>query len=374
MDEIVPHPVFFVTYEQKDISSDITPFITSITFVDHLSDESGELELELEDRDGKWIGPWYPGKTDRLSLRIGYDQSPLLPCGQFEIDEISFSSPPDVVYIRALATGPKKALRTRNSHAYENTTLAVIAQRVAKRNGLTLVGSVREVKIDRVTQLQEQDLSFLMRIGRSYGYAFKVQGDNLVFTELSTLREQEPVTTLRKQDVIEVEITDKIKGVVAKSQVKHYNSKQKKLVTYTVNQDSEIVVKGGSGSFASADTLKGAGRASDPETARVKAQAAIDRSNYDQTQGRLLCYGNPKLVAGNSFDLLDYGQLSGKYVVHTATHHIDRSAGYTTEVEIKRAGADAKKKAKQRKGKKSNKNKGPLTVYTLDKSGNVVTK
>ena len=187
----VPHPVFMLSYGQKNITNDITPYVLSVTYTDYLSGQSDELEVELEDADGRWINAWYPGKGDTLSLRIGYEAAPLLPCGTFEIDEIEFARPPSTVSIRGLATGIRKSVRTRTGRAYENTTLAAIAQRIARRNRLTLTGKIRDIRIDRVTQYQERDVEFLTRLAREYGYAFKIVGSKLVFTELADLREME---------------------------------------------------------------------------------------------------------------------------------------------------------------------------------------
>ena len=62
----VPHPVFVLSYEQKNITSDITPYVRSVTYTDYLSGQSDELEVELEDADGRWVRHWYPGKGDTL--------------------------------------------------------------------------------------------------------------------------------------------------------------------------------------------------------------------------------------------------------------------------------------------------------------------
>ncbi|MGL5631261.1 MAG: hypothetical protein ACRDD3_02775, partial [Azovibrio sp.] len=86
----VRQPVFVLTYEQKNITSDISPYVCSIGYMDNLTGKSDELDVQLEDVDGRWIDHWYPGKGDTLSLKIGYEGSPLLPCGTFEIDEIEF--------------------------------------------------------------------------------------------------------------------------------------------------------------------------------------------------------------------------------------------------------------------------------------------
>ena len=103
----VPMPQARILYGQKDISSDISPYLISVSYTDRLSGESDELELRLEDTDGRWRGDWYPGKGDALTVSIGYAGQELVSCGSFEIDEIELSFPPDEVSIRALATGIK---------------------------------------------------------------------------------------------------------------------------------------------------------------------------------------------------------------------------------------------------------------------------
>lgn len=145
----VPHPVFQLAYGQHNITSDITPYVLSVTYTDYLSGQSDELEVALEDSDGRWINVWYPRQGDKLKLKIGYAGEPLLPCGEFEIDEVEFAFPPSTVSIKALAAGVKKSVRTRVGRAYENTTLAAIALRIAKRNHLVLVGKIRDIRIDR---------------------------------------------------------------------------------------------------------------------------------------------------------------------------------------------------------------------------------
>ena len=39
----VPCPLVKLTYEQKDISNDIAPYLVEFSYVDHLSGESDEL-------------------------------------------------------------------------------------------------------------------------------------------------------------------------------------------------------------------------------------------------------------------------------------------------------------------------------------------
>lgn len=371
----VPHPVFVLSYEQKNITSDITPYVRSVTYTDYLSGQSDELEVELEDADGRWVRHWYPGKGDTLSLKIGYEAAPLLPCGAFEIDEIEFAQPPATVSIRGLATGIKKSVRTRVGRAYENTTLAAIAQRIAKRNKLTLTGKIRDIRIDRVTQYQERDVEFLTRLAREYGYAFKIVGSKLVFTELADLRDGGTVATLKATDLIAIRLRDKIKDIYQEAKVKYHDPKTKKLVVYGVKGDQVAEVgqtaastKKQSGQSTSGDTLKLSTRSGSKAAAQAKAQAALDDANLQQTAGSLTVPGNPKLVAGTTFELADCGKLSGKYLVESARHRLDRGGGYVTEVEVKRVALPASGAGSTSAKKKSGK---ALNVYGVQSSGQV---
>lgn len=371
----VPHPMFVLSYEQKNITSDITPYVRSVTYTDYLSGQSDEVEVELEDTDGRWVRAWYPGKGDRLTLKIGYEGEPLLPCGVFEIDEIEFSQPPAVVSIRGLATGVNTTVRTRKSGAYENTTLAAIAQRVAKRNKLTLTGRIRQIQIDRVTQYQERDVEFLKRLANEYGYAFKIVGRKLVFTELENLRETDAVKTITATDVISIRMRDKIKDVYKEAKVKYHDPKAKKLVVYSLKADQ--AAGGTSGKSASGDTLKLATRSGSKGAAQAKAKAAMDKANLQQTTGTLTIPGTPKLVAGSTFDLVDCGKLTGKYLADSARHRLERGGGYTTELEVKRASLEVSK-SKSKAAAKSKTKKAPakkpgktLVVYGVKSDGQV---
>ena len=351
----VPHPVFILTYGQKNITNDITPYVLSVTYTDYLTGKSDELEVVLEDTDGRWIDAWYPGKSDTLSLALGYDGEALLPCGKFVIDEIEFERPPSIVTIKALSAGVDRSLRTRKSAPFENTTLASIAMRIAKRNKLTLTGKIRHIPIARITQFQEEDIRFLARLGTEYGYVFKVVGDRLVFTERDDLHDGQAVASLRDSDLKTVRLADKIKGVYSTAKGKYQDASNRKLVSYEMKADGQVAQQGkrSTGSETSADTLKFSGRASSRSTMQVKAQAALNRANRNKTSGTMTVVGNPRLVAGNTVELLNMGKLSGKYLVESARHSIDRSGGYTTEIEVNGGLATTAK----------TKNRGTLKVY-----------
>ena len=150
-------PIFELFYEKKNITKDVSPYVTSIEYTDVEHGESDELQIIFEDSEKLWQDAWIPTKGDSLRAYIGYEAEKLLNCGVFEIDELEYDTPPDVVTVKGLATGIKKPLRQKNFVGYENKTLKQIAKEIADKHGYALVGEIADVRVDRITQNQERD-------------------------------------------------------------------------------------------------------------------------------------------------------------------------------------------------------------------------
>lgn len=321
-----------IRYNGKAITEDIAPFLLAVSYTDHLEGESDEIEIQVADTMGRWRTAWYPGLGDTLQLSLGYQDQPMLACGSFELDQIEFNAPPDVVTLRALAAGVTKATRTKRSKGYEQTTLAAIAQDVAQRHGWTLVGTPPAVAIDRSTQYKETDVAFLNRLAAQFGASFKITGEKLVFTALAERRASAAVVTLVPEQVTTWRFTDKIKGVYQSAKVKYHDPKTRRLVEAEV----ENVGPETAGRRASADELRVTARAKQPATAQTQAQAALEQSNLDKLTGTITLPGDVRLVAGVTLALADWGRLAGTWLVQSARHTLDRNAGYATELELKR--------------------------------------
>lgn len=322
----VPNADFRLMYQQKDITADLTPYATGIVWVDHLDGESDELEITLEDSDHRWIDAWYPNKGDQLTFQIGFKGGVLTNAGAFDIDEIEIELLPTTVRIRALSAGIMKSIRTRRGRSYEDTTLEAIANDVAKRNRLEVVGKIDTVKIDRVSQWQERDVEFLTRLAGEYGYVFKIQGIKLAFSKRADLRTAAAVQTLDLKQLANGRFMDKIRDVYTNADLTYHDSKTKKTVSGKATDKQA----------ASADTLRLHGRATTKATADAKAAAALEQHNMQRTTGSLSLWGNPGLCAGVNVALTGIGKLNGTYLIETSRHKLDKSRGYDTELELKR--------------------------------------
>lgn len=333
MEEVkkVETPVFYIEYEQKDITTYITPFVISVTYTDNFN-KSDEIQIELEDSQHLWKSKWYPQKGDKIKLLIGYEGEKLLPCGSFEIDEVELRGPPDTVTIKALSANIKKTTRQINTKAYENTTLRQIVKQIAATHGYKVVGNIEDIRIERITQKQEKDMEFLLKLAERYGYIVKITDDQLVFYKIDELEKRDTVYVVKRTDIIDFEFRDKTYELYKACQISYFDPKTKRTVTYTVSDSS--ITKG--------DTLKINERVENKQQAILKAQQMLKNKNRMQTEGKITLTGNPKLVAGNNIQLEGFYIFDGVYQITTATHTISKHEGYKTYIEVIKNGAVCK--------------------------------
>lgn len=323
----VAHPVFKLKMNGKDVTATLTPFLLSVSYTDFLEGEADTLDVRIEDSDGRFRGEWYPAKGQTMELEFGYAGQPLRKPDVFEIDEIEGEGPPDVVVIRAIAAGVMHTYRTHKGKAYDNTTLAEIAQQVARRLKLKLVGKIEPIQITRATQIQENDLTFMRRLAGEYGYAFSIKGTQMVFFRRAELRQRKPILVIDRSDLTRYHIRDKILGVAKNAQVSYLDPKTKRLRHYKAQETTRAT---------SEYEVKVNVRAESDAQAKMKAKAALETANEAATQFELTMFGDPRLVAGINFELTGMGRYGGNYHVVKSRHDFERGGGYRTELEAKR--------------------------------------
>jgi phage protein D len=348
-----PKPLFKVFYNNKDISRDLSRALVDLVYKDAVIGKVDELEITLEDSDGNWRSSWYPQKGAILKLKIGYEDA-LADCGEFQIDEIELSGPPDTVKIKAVSARVTSAMRTVNKGAYESVTLKQIAEKIAAKHGLTVAGTFYTLRVERATQNDETDLAFLARLAGQFGYIFNVKGSTLVFSSVYDLEVGTPVVEIDRSQLMSYSIRDKSEGTYKSCVVKYSNPKTAQLVNYEYKTETLKNTDGVSYTQVTrGDVLKVHAKAENRGQAEAMAKAALHGKNSKQHAGNIVVEGFPLLVAGNNFELTGLGELSGKYNIETSTHRIDRGGGYVTELEIKRVGfvSLVKQKGKKRKVK-----------------------
>ncbi|MFN8682769.1 phage late control D family protein [Paracoccus sp. P2] len=319
---MVPQAKWILTYQGADIGADAI----SVIYTDFDHGKSDEIEATFEDKLHRWKGGWYPEHGDVLDLSIGWLGQGLLPCGTFEIDEIDFDGAPDTVTIRGLAAPVSESLRTKKTRAFENKTLRQIAEQIAGENGLSVEGTIENITFKRVTQDNERDLEFLKRIAEEYHHVFAVRGKVLFFSKVEDLESQGPVAVIPRTEMKRFSFQDKVHEVYKDCKLSYHDPETAKLIEVTVEDPN---VKTG-------DTLRIKARVESEAQAKKRAEAELKKANAKKLRGRILIVGDHRMVAGNVIEVAMLGKLSGKYYVETSRHRIERGAGYTTEIEVRR--------------------------------------
>lgn len=325
----VEDPTYRVTYAGADITADISDRCISLTYTDVEHGESDTVEVTCEDLDHVWKDPWWPELKTTLEVEIGYEDGRRLDCGVFELDETSWTGPPDTVDLKALATVITPALRTNHDVGYDEVRLIDIVETVAKRNGLEPRHDIDErIRFDRVTQNHERDLPFLTRLAEDYNYAFAVRGTQLHFWYIPTLEQQGPVAVYRRQDLTRFSLA-----------LQSEETKPVGEVNYA-HPDAKLNVRGeGSRGAVPGDSHRLLKRARTEDLAKRQIDAHLHRTDKRQLSGTLTMVGDVRLVAGANLELVGLRKLDGIYHIERSAHRLQRSIGYQTEVTVYRVDA-----------------------------------
>jgi uncharacterized protein len=328
---VVRSPQWILSYLGVNITSDVSEMVVAIRYVDRLEGASGELEVELEDSEKLWQGPWYPALGDVVSLQIGYSGEALLDCGSFQIDELELDGPPDVIRLRCLAAYIVPAMRTANTVAYENVGILEIAAQIATKYALALVVASSESENDlmfaRVTQRRQTDLEFLKRLAREHNFDFTVRAGQLIFYERAALESTPAVLVITRSDTMRFAFRNRARRIYDGAQFSYFDPDAKELITQSVPASSPS---------PTTDTLKIVARCENANQAQVKAEALLHLHNMVFVDASIEGPGNAVLVAGNNVQLSGWGALDGTYLIETAQHHLARTAGYTTSIAARR--------------------------------------
>lgn len=315
-----------ILYNSKNITKDISEHLLSLSYTDKVEGEADELEISLEDTDGLWQNEWYPDKGATIEAEITDGES-TLPCGKFSLDENKFSgskSGGDVVTFAGVSASVTKKMRTKRSTAHENKTLRQLAQTVADRHGLTIQGTIPDIKIGRVTQNRKGDLAFLSTISMQYGLVFNVRGTLLIFHKQTELEKKAHATSLDKTDVESFDFTDKIEDTYKDAKVQFHNPDTNETVE-SESQDEEGY-----------DTLEIKEKAETKQQAELQASSQLRRKNTKIKTVAIQCAGNHLLVSGNNVELTGFGKLSGIYHITESKHSIEKGSSWKTNFDGKR--------------------------------------
>ncbi|MBV4412884.1 phage late control D family protein [Enterobacteriaceae bacterium YMB-R22] len=173
-------PAFMLTINSQDITRNFSNRLISLTMTDNRGFEADQLDIELDDADGKVE---LPPRGAVLTLWLGWQGSALLNKGDFTVDEIEHRGVPDTLTIRARSADFRGTLNSRREESWHDTTLGELVNTIAKRNKLSagVADSLQNIPVQHIDQSQESDAVFLTRLAERNGATVTVKAGKLLF-------------------------------------------------------------------------------------------------------------------------------------------------------------------------------------------------
>ena len=299
--------------------------VTEIQFEDFASGQSDNLDITVEDSEGRFINEWAVDKGTEFDAQLrlmnwqtpGDEQS--IDFGNFLCDEIDINGFPIEVKIRALAL---PTFGTKNTKKWEQISISQIATDICSNLGVELIYYADDIIIDSRQQSSQTDIDFLYSLCNEYGFGMKAFRRKIIIFDRERQDAAEAVSDIDIYDIAGEGFTIKesTEGTYTGAKCNYKTKNSDKEVTYTYGTTERVLVV--SATAASA------------KEAELKARAALYEAN-SQAVKLTASYrgGDIPMYAGNNYKINGLGVYSGKYAVDSVTHSIGKNDGYTVSIE-----------------------------------------
>lgn len=329
----------FVSISGKDVTKEITKYLTSISYTDKPDDELDDLQLVLEDRERLFQGPWMPQPGDKIEAKFFtynwgfWGESGVLDCGDFEVDEIELEvsmDGGDIVTIKAIPAVVRSSLMNqKKTRAWSEASLAEVISDIAGEAGLATLYKAPAIVYERIEQRAEHDLEFIQRICKDQGLRVKVKRGKIIVYMGQTADASTPIEFDRKTVIVErFRFRKTMAAIFTECRV-----------TYNDAKNSEEI----DADFKPGDPPKTGKvltinkRVEHPAQAERLARAELRDKNSQEITGNFSSMGSTKYIAGRILHFNGWGKFDRKYVIKEAKHEYSFDGGYTCDVDFELA-------------------------------------
>ena len=339
---------FEIIANNNNITEQIRDRLLELKIVDKQGLDSDELEIQLDDRDGKVE---FPPKGATLRVSLGWMGSGLHYMGTYRVDEIELSGPPTTLSIKAKPADMRQDARSQRSLSYEDTTLAGIVTTIAGRNGWAPVCEVT-ASVPRSDQIGESDLHFVTRLARQYGATATVKDGKLLVLPRdggkSASGKSLPVIVLRPSDLDNYRLTFPDRGSFGKVKASAHDNKTGKQINLEIPNPSDTSAKTG-GEHVDRHVYPNSA------AAKAAAQSRQESLNRSTARGSLTLMGRADVAAEITIGLMGFkAGADGNYLIESVAHSYAGKSWVTT-IEVNAGnGGKAKVGHKGSKGASTN--------------------
>ena len=173
-------PDYRLTLMGQRISPQVGARLQRLRLTDRRGLEADQLDLTLEDHDGRLA---LPPRGAELHLAMGWRGQPLVDRGTYIVDEVEHSGAPDVITIRARSADMRQGLPGKRTQSWGAITLGEIITTIAGRHGLEpKTGQhLQGIYLEHIDQTEESDLHFLTRLAERFDAIATVKAGRLLF-------------------------------------------------------------------------------------------------------------------------------------------------------------------------------------------------
>lgn len=330
-----------VSIDGYDVAGAFAPYLLDFSYKDEAGGKSDDIQITLQNRDGRFSGPWRPKKGMEVIASIictdweGEGDYQELPCGSFKIDEVELSGPPDKIKIKAVSASLSGGLRdTQKTRAWENTSLQTVTDQIAKENNLEPMYIGEDVQFERQDQRNESDISFLNRLAGDFGMNCKAHNGKLIMFDSEEAEKADVVMELAKTGSMYSPKSYSFKMSSSstdydKAEVAYTDPKTGKTQKASTKSESKDTKKGGSEKSLTLNQ-----RVENAAQAMKLSRSKLHKANQKEQTASLECMGCPKLVAGVNVNLTGFEEFSGKWCIKSATHKLSGNGGYSVSLEL----------------------------------------
>ena len=271
----------------------------------------------------------------------GDGKDDVLECGQFELDAVQASGPPSKVTIKGTALPYSSSIRqTEKSKSWENYTLKGILSEIATKNGMAyLFSGGNNPSYARVEQYKTSDIVFLQKLCNDAGNSLKVSNNILIIFDQATYEKKKTVMTIDRKALKDQKYTVKTgKDNTYTSCEVRWTTSSGKCISGTAyvedyKEDSE-----------KNQCLRITQKVSSVAEAKSLAEKMLRLHNKYELTASFTLPGDPRLLAGCTVMLKNWGAWDGKYIIKKARHQLNRS-GYNVQIDLRKVIAEEKKTA-----------------------------
>jgi len=173
-------PIYKLTVDGKNITAAVQGRLCSLTLTDNRGFEADQLDIVLDDSDGKLD---LPPRGAQVNLSLGWQDSGLVDKGSYTVDEVSLSGAPDTLTIRARSADLRSGLTTQRERSWHCSTVGLIVNEIAGENELVpmISATLAEQIVDHLDQTNESSANLLTRLSGQFDAIAAVKNGNLMF-------------------------------------------------------------------------------------------------------------------------------------------------------------------------------------------------